>query len=100
MNKDALLELRQQIVDSARTVVVDGDGPAEERLPIILELARGSQDVALLQKAYELAGQIEDKAARMDALLDVLAEVDGQLVELDSPDEGDEQSSDSVPAQD
>jgi hypothetical protein len=100
MNKDALLELRQQIVDSARTVVVDGDGPAEERLPIILELARGSQDVALLQKAYELAGQIEDKAARMDALLDVLAEVDGQLVELDSPEEGDEQGSDFAQTQD
>lgn len=83
MNKDDLLKLRQNVVEAAQTAAVDGDAPAEVRLPIVLELARDSSDISLLRKAYELAGQIEEQGARVDALLDVLAAIDEQVVLLD-----------------
>lgn len=83
MNKDDLLSLRQDIVASTNTAALDGDAPAEVRLPIVLELARGTDDVNLLRKAYDLAKEIQDKDAQLNALLDVLAEVDSKVARLD-----------------
>lgn len=79
MIKDELLALRKEIVESARNVALDGDAPAEVRLPIILELLRGDNNVQLLRKAYELANQINDQSGKIEALLDILAEVDERL---------------------
>ena len=83
MDKNELLELRNQVVASARASAADGDAPAEDRLPILLELARDG-DVQLLKKAFELAGAIADASMRLDAMLDIIAVIDENLAKDDN----------------
>ncbi|MDO4781405.1 MAG: hypothetical protein Q4A34_03395 [Candidatus Saccharibacteria bacterium] len=78
MNREELLELRGQVVARTKAAVVEGEGPVEDRLPIILELAR-SGDTGLLRKAFELAGTITDEAGKLDAMLDIIAIIDENL---------------------
>lgn len=78
MNREELLELRNQIVAQTKVVAMEGSGPAEDRLPIVLELARGG-DAGLLRKAFELANSIGDEVEKLNALLDIIAVIDENL---------------------
>lgn len=85
MNKEELLQLRNEILATARDVAVNSDAPAEVKLPILLELARGNDQNAdeMLRKAYDMAKGVEDADGKLNALLDILAEVDAKIVSID-----------------
>lgn len=78
MNKEELLKLREQVVAGAKVLAVEGGAPAEDRLPLVLELAHGG-DIGLLKKAFEIAGEITDGSARLNAMLDIIAAIDEDL---------------------
>lgn len=77
MDRDSLLELRKQIVQSAQQLALDGAGTPESRLLVLLELIRtndASQEV--YNRAYELAKSQDDDDAKLSGLLDLLFEID------------------------
>jgi len=77
MNKDSLLELRKQIVQSAQELALNGAGAPESRLQVLLELIRSrdaSQEV--YNQAFELAKRQDDDDAKLNGLLDLLFELD------------------------
>ena len=78
MNREELLALREQVVGSVRSLAIGANVPAEDKLPIILELARGG-DSGLLKEAFKIAGEITEESMKLNAMLDVIAAIDGNL---------------------
>lgn len=85
MNREELLALREQVVGSVKSLAIGANIPAEDKLPIILELARGG-DLGLLKEAFKVAGEITEEPAKLNAMLDVIAAIDNSLA---SNEEGD-----------
>ena len=78
MNREELLALREQVVGSVKSLAIGANVPAEDKLPIILELARGD-DSGLLKEAFKVAGEITEESAKLSAMLDVIAAIDSNL---------------------
>lgn len=78
MNREELLALREQVVGSVKSLAIGGNIPAEDKLPIILELARGD-DSGLLKEAFKVAGEITEESMKLNAMLDIIAAIDGNL---------------------
>ena len=78
MNREELLALREQVVGSVKSLAIGANVPAEDKLPIILELARGD-DSGLLKEAFKIAGEITEESMKLNAMLDVIAAIDGNL---------------------
>lgn len=78
MNREELLALREQVVGSVKSLAIGGNIPAEDKLPIILELARGD-DLELLKEAFKIAGEITEESMKLNAMLDIIAAIDGNL---------------------
>lgn len=78
MNREELLALREQVVGSVKSLAIGANVPAEDKLPIILELARGG-DSGLLKEAFKIAGEITEESMKLNAMLDVIAAIDSNL---------------------
>lgn len=95
MNREELLALREQVVGSVKSLAIGGNIPAEDKLPIILELARGD-DSGLLKEAFKIAGEITEESMKLNAMLDVIAAIDGNLAGSEEDDANTETGSPSV----
>lgn len=82
MNKDELLQLREQIVGKTRQLALDDDNtdPAS-RLEVLMGLIRsGDTSKELMQQAAEITEQLPEDG-RLDAYLDLIYEIDARLGE-------------------
>jgi hypothetical protein len=95
MNKEELLALREQVVASVKSLAIGANVPAEDKLPIILELARGD-DSELLKEAFRVAGEITEESAKLNAMLDVIAAIDSNLASKEETDVNSEEQSPNV----
>ena len=96
MQRDQLLELRSKIVESAQQLALNGQGTAEDRLQVLLNVIRsGDASLEVLSRAYELANGIENDDDKLTALLDVLYEVDADLAKSEQSDAPVEQQADN-----
>jgi len=88
MNKDELLQLREQIVGKTRQLALDDDSTDPvSRLEVLMGLIRsGDTSKEVMQQASEIAEQLPEDG-RLDAYLDLIYEIDARL--------GDEQASGS-----
>ena len=85
MSREELLALREQVVASVKSLAIGANVPAEDKLPIILELARGN-DSGLLKEAFKVAGEITEESAKLNAMLDVIAAIDSNLASKEETD--------------
>lgn len=92
MNREELLSLREQVVASVKSLAIGANVPAEDKLPIILELARGD-DSGLLKEAFRVAGEITEESAKLNAMLDVIAAIDSNLASKEETDVNSEEQS-------
>jgi hypothetical protein len=92
MNREELLALREQVVASVKSLAIGANVPAEDKLPIILELARGD-DSGLLKEAFKVAGEITEESAKLNAMLDVIAAIDSNLASKEETDVNSEEQS-------
>lgn len=92
MNREELLALREQVVASVKSLAIGANVPAEDKLPIILELARGD-DSGLLKEAFRVAGEITEESAKLNAMLDVIAAIDSNLASKEEADVNPEEQS-------
>lgn len=92
MNREELLALREQVVASVKSLAIGANVPAEDKLPIILELARGD-DSGLLKEAFRVAGEITEESAKLNAMLDVIAAIDSNLASNEEADVNSEEQS-------
>lgn len=95
MNREELLALREQVVASVKSLAIGANVPAEDKLPIILELARGD-DSGLLKEAFKVAGEITEESAKLNAMLDVIAAIDSNLASKEETDVNYEEQSPNV----
>lgn len=95
MNREELLALREQVVASVKSLAIGANVPAEDKLPIILELARGD-DLGLLKEAFKVAGEITEESAKLNAMLDVIAAIDSNLASKEETDVNSEEQSPNV----
>lgn len=95
MNREELLALREQVVASVKSLAIGANVPAEDKLPIILELARGD-DSGLLKEAFKVAGEITEESAKLNAMLDVIAAIDSNLASKEETDVNSEEQSPNV----
>lgn len=85
MQKDQLLDLRAKIVQSTQRLVLTTDGPAEERLQVLMNIIRdGEPTIEVLSKAFELSEQLETDEDKLATLLELQYEVDSRLGSLES----------------
>lgn len=77
MDRNLLLTLRKQVVQSAQQLALNGAGTPESRFLVLLELIR-SHDASkeVYDRAYELAKSQGDDDAKLSGLLDLLFEID------------------------
>ena len=95
MNREELLALREQVVASVKSLAIGANVPAEDKLTIILELARGD-DSGLLKEAFRVAGEITEESAKLNAMLDVIAAIDSNLASKEETDVNSEEQSPNV----
>lgn len=95
MNREELLALREQVVASVKSLAIGANVPAEDKLPIILELARGD-DSGLLKEAFRVAGEVTEESAKLNAMLDVIAAIDSNLASKEETDVNSEEQSPNV----
>lgn len=84
MNREAMMQLRQAIAQSAQELAMkDGHDPVAQ-LELLMELVRSdSSSPEVIRRAYELAGQLADDEEKLTVYLDLLAEVDIYLAQQD-----------------
>lgn len=82
-----LQELRTKVVDELASMsdqLATNDALGYEAL---IAIARNTGRTELLEKAIEKAHSIEDSAERADVLLELLSEIEGQISDLQAPQE-------------
>ena len=85
MNKEELLQLRQQIVDQTKRLALESDANPEEKLQVLMGLVKsGDASTEVMHKAYETAQQLPQDADKMDAFLDLIYEIDARLADESS----------------
>lgn len=94
MDKNELLLLRKQILETVSPLVLNGEGDARSQLGLLLDVIRsGGGGADIYKKAYELANGIEDQGERASALLELLSEVE---LDIERADIGDEEDADGA----
>ena len=80
MNKEELLQLREQIVGKTRQLAIDSENTDPiNRLEVLMGLIRsGDTSKEVMQHAYDAASQLPEDA-KLDAFLDLIYEIDVQL---------------------
>lgn len=78
--KDELLALRSQIVAQTNQLALGGTGSPDSRLQILLETIRsGEATVDMYRSAYEIMQNFSNDDDKMNAMLDLLFEIDKDL---------------------
>ncbi len=91
---DALIKLREEILNQAIPLLDTDDIPAEDRFRLTLQIAQTKGTFELYEKAFRIAQSIEG-ADKLPAYLDLLSEVDFMIQEKtdNGPVDGDGQPS-------
>ena len=85
-----LLELRQKVVNRAKELALNGDGSAQDRLQILMGIARsGNADYDVLSAAFDLSNSLPSDDDKLSALLDILYEIDNMTRNADEVNPGD-----------
>ncbi len=72
-----LLELRAKVVDQMQKLALGSSGDAETRLQLLMEMARaGKATTEVYHAVYEIVSQIPNDDDKMNAMLDLLYELD------------------------
>lgn len=90
MNNQQLLAIRQQILSSALPLLLESKGAPEDRFDLILRFLRyanGAGVSDLYQKAYETAMMFENAEEKLEALMQLLSEVDAEIDSMATPDD-------------
>jgi hypothetical protein len=74
-NEDALVNLKEQALNSLSPLVGHLDQTPEEKFKTTMMLIQASDDSTLIKEAYEAANKISDEKTRAQALLDVVNEI-------------------------
>jgi hypothetical protein len=77
-----LLNIRQKILNTSLPLLIDGDSDDKQgQFELLLQVIQSGtiSDKSIYQKAYSVANSIEDESARLDALMQLLSEVDYEL---------------------
>ena len=95
MDQDELLKLREEAVAYTQKLALEGDASPVERMEVLLGLLRsGDASLELMRRVYETAQQLPEDSAKLDAMLDLIYEIDTQL----APKETHETGQDSQPS--
>lgn len=85
MNKEELLGLREQIVEQTKKLALESDADSNSRFEVLINLVRaGDASMDIVQKTYEVAQTLDDDSAKLDAYLEIIYAIDGQLSNDDS----------------
>lgn len=82
MENKELLAVRQQILDSALPLLLNTSTASGEQFDLLLRFLRYSSGVhasEIYQKAYQAAMSFENADERLQALLELLGEVDAEI---------------------
>lgn len=74
-NEDALVNLKEQALNSLSPLVGHLDQTPEEKFKTTMMLIQASDNSSLIKEAYEAANKITDEKTRAQALLDVVNEI-------------------------
>jgi hypothetical protein len=74
-NADALVNLKEQALNSLSPLVGHLDQTPEEKFKTTMMLIQASDNSTLIKEAYEAANMITDEKTRAQALLDVVNEI-------------------------
>jgi hypothetical protein len=74
-NNDALLQLKQEALQSLAPMVGQLNQTPEEKFKTLMMLIQASDNTDLVKDAYEAAKQISDEKERAQALIDVVNEI-------------------------
>lgn len=86
--KNELLELRAQIVAQTKKVALEGSGSPEARLQVLMEVIRAGESTVDTYKAtYDISQQLSGDDDKMNAMLDLLFEIDKDLAVEESKDQ-------------
>lgn len=74
---EELLTLREQILADIVPLVLEGGASGQEQFGLLLRIIQsGNANVDIYNKAYESAKSIDDRGERLNALMDLLSEVE------------------------
>lgn len=80
MNKDQMIALRQKISNDVKPLVLEGLKGDPDGFDVIMRLIRsGDANEDLFNRAYESAKAIEDNEIKLNALMDLLDELDFEI---------------------
>lgn len=82
MGKEELLKLREEIAGHVRglALATDDDGNPEAKLEILMNIIRsGDSSRDLLYGAFETAQKLPENSSKLNALLDLMYEIDAEL---------------------
>lgn len=75
LDTDALLDIKQQALQQLTPLVGHLEQTPEEKFRTTMMMIQAADNHALIQTAYEAAGQIQDEKVRAQALLDIVNEI-------------------------
>lgn len=82
MNRDELLKLRGEVVSSARTLALESQADPRDKLDVIMSLIRsGDKTPDLMYQSYEIAKQLGSDEQKLNAMLDIIYEIDTELTD-------------------
>lgn len=79
LDKEKLLALREAILDKLLPLIESEGIDPEDKFTLTLQIADLRQSSELYQKAFDIAGAIDAQGDKMQAYLDLLSSVDGEL---------------------
>jgi hypothetical protein len=82
MGKEELLKLREEIASHVRglALATNDDGNSEAKLEVLMNLIRsGDSSKDLLYGAFETAQKLPEGSSKLNALLDLMYEIDAEL---------------------
>lgn len=100
MNKDELLQLREQLLTDITPLIIENADAGADRFSLLMRLIQGGKATsAVYNRAYQSAKSIEDTPERLDALMALLDEVEVDLSSSDSADQAVEEAPQPAPEQ-
>lgn len=81
MDNNGLIELRRQILEQVIPLLETSSLSAEERFRLSMQIAQSQGTLDAYQRALESAQALEEPTDKLNALLDLLGEVDFSIQE-------------------
>jgi hypothetical protein len=100
MNKQTLLELRKEVSDNLLPLVLESEGPAEDRIELVMNMIRmGNADESLYRRAFDTIMTVEDKNQKAAFLFELLSEIESEIEAVESEEQVEPVTSDQPTTQ-